>query len=200
MWETIKIAFLATSISAIFAIPFTFFSARASSCWGRGFNILLQPILAAVRSVHPLIIVAPIAIVLAWIGPTAGVLALTLFSNCSVYCKLFRIAQQHTSLSWSVLLQVYFPGLAFRHFPINILIATVLGFLGGGGIGFSLQQDLSLLNYSDAGVAILAIIIASGSLDLLSRIVWYNSENWSTPSPPEKEEKPLKSNTPLTPR
>jgi len=176
MWETIQIAFLATSSSAIVAIPFTFFTARASSYWGRGLNILLQPILAAVRSVHPLITVT-LAIVLAGLGPTAGVLALTLFSTAVLIGKFSEYAQQHTSLSWPALLKVHFPGLAFRHFPTNIVIATVLGFMGGGGIGFSLQQQINLLNYGDAGVSILAMIIAIGSLDLLSRTVWYKIQS-----------------------
>ena len=171
MWETIQIAFLATTISAIIAIPFAFFSARPSSFWGHGFNILLQPVLSAVRAVHPLIISIP-AIVFAGIGPTAGVLALTLFSTAVLIGNYSEYAQQHTSLNWGILFKVHFPGLAFKHLPVNILIATVLGFTGGGGIGFLLMQHLNLLYYGDASVAILACIIVIGSIDLLSRAVW----------------------------
>jgi phosphonate transport system permease protein len=183
MWETIQLAFLATTFSAILAIPFTFFSARASSGWKRGFNIFLQLILAAVRAVHPLIIVIP-AVVLTGIGPTAGVLALTLFSTAVLIVKFSEYAQQHASLSWPALFKVYFPGLAFKHFPVNILIATILGIYGGGGIGFLLSQQLNLLNYRDAGVSILAIIITIGSLDLLSRAVWHKIQSTRNPSTP----------------
>ncbi len=171
MWETIQIAFLATTIGAVLAIPFTFFTARSSSFLGRVFNILLQPILSAVRAVHPLIITIP-AIVIAGIGPTAGVLALTLFSTAVLIGNFSEYAQQHTSLSWTTLFKVHYPGLALKHLPVNILIATVLGFMGGGGIGFLLQQHISLLNYDVASVAILACIIAIGSIDLLSRAIW----------------------------
>jgi phosphonate transport system permease protein len=176
IWETVQIAFLATTISAIFAIPFTFFSARPSSFWGHGFNILLQPLLSAVRSVHPLIIAIP-AIVFVGIGPTVGVLALTLFSTAVLIGIFSDYAQQHTFLNWSILFKVHFPGLAFRYFPVNILIATVLGFMGGGGIGFLLQQNINLLNYDDASVAILACIIVVGSFDLLSRAIWRKIQN-----------------------
>ncbi|MEW6085587.1 MAG: hypothetical protein AB1607_13430 [Chloroflexota bacterium] len=171
MWETIQIAFLATCISAMLAIPFTILIARTSSPWGRGFNILLQPILAAVRSIHPLITVIP-AIVLLGIGPTGGVLAITLFSTAVLITKFSEYAEQHVSLNWATLLTVHFPTLAFRQFTVNIVIATVIGFMGGGGIGFILQQSINLLNYRDASVAIIAIIVSVGSLDLLSRIVW----------------------------
>jgi ABC-type phosphate/phosphonate transport system permease subunit len=77
MWETVQIALLATTISAIFAIPFTFFSARPSSSWGRGFNLLLQPILSVVRAVHPLYVIIPAA-VMAGIDPPRGVADLVL--------------------------------------------------------------------------------------------------------------------------
>lgn len=172
MWETIQIAFLATAISAIFAILFTFLSARTSLPWRRGFNFLLQPALAVVRSIHPLITVIP-AIVLFGIGPTGGVLAITLFSTAILIADFSEYAEQHTSLSWLELLKVYFPGLAFRRLPVNLVIATVIGFAGGGGIGFLLQQELNLLMYEDASVALVAIIVSIGSLDLLSRAVWH---------------------------
>lgn len=180
MWETIQIAFLATVMSAIFAIPLTFLSARTSSLWGRGFNILLQPILAAVRSIHPLITVIP-AIILLGIDPTSGVLAITLFSTAVLIPKFSEYAKQHASLNWITLLTVHFPGIAFRRLPANLLIATVIGFMGGGGIGFLLQQWINLLEYGDASVAIIAIIISVGSIDLLSRAVWQKIQNAEPP-------------------
>jgi len=186
MWETIQIGFLATTLSAVFAMPFAFFSARPSSLWGRGFNILLQPILSAVRAVHPLITTIP-ALVLAGIGPTAGVLALTLFSTAVFIRDYSEYAQQHASLSWPLLFKLHFPGLAIKHLHVNVLIASVLGFNGGGGIGSLLHQHLSILKYGDAAVAILACIIAIGSLDLLGRAVWHKipSNRASLPSTPE---------------
>jgi phosphonate transport system permease protein len=189
--ETVLLAFLATGLSAIFAIPFTMLSARASSCWGRGFNILLQPLLAVIRSVHPLITVM-FAIITAGIGPTAGVLALALFSSAVLIDKFSEYARVHASLSWHSMLTTYFPGIAFRHYPTNLVIATVLGFLGGGGIGFLLQQDISLLNYSAASVSLLAIILTVGSLDLLSRAVWHKVQSTQAPhqATPGKEEIP----------
>lgn len=169
--ETVFMAFLATSLSTIFAIPFTLLSARASSIWGRGLNILLQPILAAVRAVHPLIVVIP-GVVIAGIGPAAGVLALTLFSTAVLIDKFSEYAHEHASVSWYSMLTTYFPGIAFRYFPTSLTIATVIGFMGGGGIGFILQQNINLLNYREASVSILAVIITIGSLDLVSRAVW----------------------------
>jgi phosphonate transport system permease protein len=172
MWETVQMAFLATTISAVTAIIFTFFSARPASAWGRGASNLLQIMLSVVRAVHPLLTTIPV-IILVGIGPTAGVLALTLFSTATFIADYSEYTQQHASLSWPILLNVHFPALAFKHYHVNIVIATVLGFMGGGGIGFSLLQNINLLNYSDAGIAIFACIITIGSFDLLGRVVWY---------------------------
>jgi phosphonate transport system permease protein len=171
MWETVQIAFLATTLSAIFAIPFTLFSARPSSFLGRGFNILLQPVLSAVRAVHPLIAIFPI-IILTSLGPTAGVLTITIFSTAVLIGIFSEYAQGNISLDWTTLCTIHFPGLALKHLPVNTLISSVLGFMGGGGIGFLLQQDLSLLSYPDASVSVLACIIVIGGMDLLSRAVW----------------------------
>jgi phosphonate transport system permease protein len=174
--DTIQTAFLATTIGAIFSMSLTFLSARPSSFWGRGFNILLQVILSAVRAVHPLLITFPL-IILFGIGPTAGVLALTIFSIAILSRNFSEYAQKHSSLTWSTLFKVHFLGLSFKHLPVNILIATILGFVGGGGIGFLLQQNINLLNYDDASAAILVFIVVIGSIDLLSRAVWHKIEN-----------------------
>ena len=79
-----------------------------------------------------------------------------------------EFAQQHNSLNWSILIKLYFPGLAFKHLPINIVIATVLYW----GIGSFLYQQIRLLNYNDASVAVWACIVTIGGLDLISRAVW----------------------------
>jgi phosphonate transport system permease protein len=191
MWETVQIAFLATMMSALLAFPFTLLSARTSSYWGRGFNLLLQPILAVIRSIHPLITVI-LAIITVGIGSTAGVLALTLFSTAVLIDRFSEHARQLSSLRWLAMLTTYFPGIAFRHFPTNLAIATVLGFVGGGGIGFLLQQDINLLNYRAASVSLLAIILTIGSLDLVSRAAWHRIQDRGQlhPTVPEKVEHP----------
>jgi phosphonate transport system permease protein len=171
LWETVQIALLATTIGSCLAIPFALFSARPSSLWGRTASLLLQPILSVVRAVHPLIVTIPAAIFVG-IGPTAGVLALTLFSTATLIVIFSEYAQTHTSLDWPILFKARFPALALKHFHVNILIATVLGLMGGGGIGFLLQMNLNLLNYRDASTAILACVLTIGGFDLLGRAIW----------------------------
>ena len=44
----------------------------------------------------------------------------------------------------------------------------IIGFVGGGGIGFLLQQWINPLKYNEAGTAFLAIAIEVITLDILS--------------------------------
>jgi len=49
-----------------------------------------------------------------------------------------------------------------------VRMSTVIGFVGGGGIGFILQQWINLLRYRQAGTAVWAIAFVVGTLDYLS--------------------------------
>jgi phosphonate transport system permease protein len=49
-----------------------------------------------------------------------------------------------------------------------VRMSTIIGFVGGGGIGFVLQQWINLLQYREAGVAVLAIAVVVAALDYAS--------------------------------
>ena len=171
IWETVQVAYLATAMSALLAILLTVLSARPSSFLGYGFNVLLQPLLSVTRAVHPLFIIG-FAFVFFGIGSTAEVFVLTLFSATVLTITYSEYAQQFPSLAWVDLIRAYFPVLAFKQFPVNISIATVLGFMGGGGIGELLRLYMSLLDYRKVGAVILVCIIVIAGSDLLARSVW----------------------------
>lgn len=171
MLQTIQMGFLATSISAVIAIPISYFGVRASSRSGQGFYNLFQLIFIFFRSIHPLYITI-FAIVFAGIGTTAGVLALVIYSIAVLTKEFSEYTKLATTLPFQILLCQIYPTIAFKYLPTSILIATILGFTGGGGIGFLLQQNIALLMYRDAGAAMLMSILMIGSLDLISQIVW----------------------------
>jgi phosphonate transport system permease protein len=47
-------------------------------------------------------------------------------------------------------------------------MSTIIGFVGGGGIGFILSQNIRQLRYSQASVMMLAIAIVVATLDYAS--------------------------------
>ena len=61
-----------------------------------------------------------------------------------------------------------FLALTFYRWDINVRMSTIIGFVGGGGIGFLLQQWINLLKYNQAGTALLAIALVVITLDIAS--------------------------------
>ncbi len=147
-----------------------------------------RTILNTTRAIEPLII-ALIFSIWVGIGPFAGVLALTLHSIASL-AKLYSEqiesidtgpiealqstgANRLQTIMYAVVPQVIPPFVSFTMYrwDINVRMSTIIGFVGGGGIGFLLQQQINLLRYRDAGVAVLAIAIVVSILDYLSATI-----------------------------
>jgi ABC-type phosphate/phosphonate transport system permease subunit len=136
-----------------------------------------RTILNTIRSIEPLIMAIVFAI---WvgIGPFAGVLALTLHSVAALgklYSEQVEAIQatganQLQTIVYGVIPQIVPPYIAFTiyRWDINVRMSTIIGFVGGGGIGFILQQWINLLRYRQAGVAMLAIAIVVATLDFAS--------------------------------
>ena len=138
-----------------------------------------------IRSIEPLIW-AIIAVIVVGLGPFAGILALTLHSLAAL-AKLYSEAIesinpgpieaiQATGANWlqvimyAVVPQIIPPFVSFTiyRWDINIRMSTVIGFVGGGGIGFLLQQWIRLLDYRSAGIAVWFIAITVAILDFTS--------------------------------
>jgi phosphonate ABC transporter permease subunit PhnE len=144
-----------------------------------------RTILNALRSVEALIMVIVFAV---WvgIGPFAGVLALGLHTVASL-AKLYSEqvesiahgpleailatgANRLQMIIYAVIPQIIPPYISFTMYrwDINVRMSTIIGFAGGGGIGFLLQQNINLLNYRAASAQILAIAIVVSLMDYLS--------------------------------
>ncbi len=188
MVETIFLALMATTFGVLVAVPLSFLGARNLMTGSRSCTLIYYTVrtgLNILRSIEPLIL-AILFVVWVGIGPFAGVLALGLHSIASLG-KLF--SEQIESIDpgpieaitavgakplqivfFGVLPQVLLPFLAlsFYRWDINVRMSTIIGFVGGGGIGFLLQQWINLLKYNEAGTALLAIAIVVITLDILS--------------------------------
>jgi phosphonate transport system permease protein len=188
MIETVFLALMATTFGVLVAVPLSFLGARNLMTGTRSGTIIYYVVrtgLNILRSIEPLIL-AILFVVWVGIGPFAGVLALGLHSIASLG-KLF--SEQIESINsgpveaitavgakpvqiilFGVLPQVLLPFLAlsFYRWDINVRMSTIIGFVGGGGIGFLLQQWINLLKYNEAGTALLAIAIVVITLDILS--------------------------------
>ena len=188
MVETVFLALMATTFGVLVAVPLSFLGARnlmTGSKLGTFIYYAVRTALNVLRSIEPLIM-AILFVVWVGIGPFAGVLALGLHSIAALG-KLFSEqiecidpgpveaitavgAKPLQVIFFGVLPQVILPFLAlsFYRWDINVRMSTIIGFVGGGGIGFLLQQWINLLKYNEAGTALLAIAIVVITLDTLS--------------------------------
>ncbi|MCA9901074.1 MAG: phosphonate ABC transporter, permease protein PhnE [Anaerolineales bacterium] len=152
---------------------------------GFGLYTIARAIFNTLRSIEPLIM-AIIFVVWVGLGPFAGVMALTLHTIAALG-KLFSEqiegiddgpieainatgASRLQMIVFAVIPQIIPPYIAYTlyRWDINVRMSTIIGFVGGGGIGFLLSQSVRLLRYREASVMMLAIAIVVSLLDYLS--------------------------------
>lgn len=188
MVETVFIAFLATFMAIPISFFAAFFAARnlmRSSKTGLTIYSVLRFICNFTRSVEPLVW-AIIFSVWVGIGPFAGMLSLMLHSVASLI-KLY--SEQIESINqgpieaieatganpvqvvwYAVVPQIVLPYLGFTiyRWDINIRMATVIGLVGGGGIGTLLNQYQGLAMWNEIGTIVIVIACVVWFMDYLS--------------------------------
>jgi phosphonate ABC transporter permease subunit PhnE len=146
---------------------------------------VVRTIFNTLRSIEALI-VAVIMVVWVGLGPFAGALALALHSIAAggkLYSEQVESimagpleaikatgATRLQTILYAVIPQIIPPYISFTMYrwDINVRMSTIIGFVGGGGIGFLLQQNMNLLNYRGAAAQILAIAIVVATMDYIS--------------------------------
>jgi phosphonate transport system permease protein len=150
-----------------------------------GFSTLPVLSLIVLRSIEALLYVA-IFVFWVGIGPFAGMLALSI-TTYALMGKLFSEAIENIdtgtieavtstgankiqSIMYAVVPQIVPPFLSYLiyQWDINIRMATIIGFAGGGGIGLMLSTFFGSLQYHKAGTVILAIVFIVAIMDLAS--------------------------------
>ena len=119
-------------------------------------------------------------------SPFAGVLALVITTSASLG-KMFSEAVENIDpgpieaitatganraqvVLYGVVPQIIpdFLSYTIYHWDINVRISTIIGFVGGGGIGYYISQHINSFEYHKVGTAIIAIVIVVWVLDFLS--------------------------------
>jgi phosphonate transport system permease protein len=180
---TVEIAVLGTAVAAVVALPLGFISAR---------NVAAPPlfyparvVLNFFRSVDTLVY-ALVFVAAVGLGPFPGVLAVVAYTTMSL-AKLYSEAIEGIErgpvdaitatgatrlqiLRFGVLPQVLplFLSYVLYRLETNIRAATVLGFVGAGGIGFYLQTYLRTIDYPAASTVLLVTVVMVMVVDAVS--------------------------------
>ena len=189
LMETILMALMATTIGAVLSLPLSLLGARnimSRTLLGNSLYRGARTFMNVARAIEPIILAAVFA---AWVGygsPFAGVMALVVVTVANLG-KLFSEAVENIDdgpleairatgankaqeIAFGVVPQIVPPFIAFGiyHWDINVRISTIVGFVGGGGIGFVLREWMNQTRWSWAAVAILGIIVVVTAMDSLS--------------------------------
>jgi phosphonate transport system permease protein len=188
MIETIYIALVATLISIPPTLLISFFTARnlmKESKFAIAVYNVLRLILNFVRSIEPLIW-AIIFSVWVGIGPFAGMIALlvhSIASNAKLYSEAIESIEagpveaisatgaNKIQIVWyAVVPQIILPFLSFTiyRWDINVRMATIIGLVGGGGIGTMLMQYQGLARWREVGLIVLMIAFVVWVMDYIS--------------------------------
>jgi phosphonate transport system permease protein len=188
MLVTIFQALLATTLGALVALPFSFLAARnltgrsPATAW---VYILVRSIFNIMRSIEALLYVA-IFVFWVGIGPFAGMLALSV-TTFALMGKLFSEAIENIDpgpieaitttganilqvVNYAILPQIVPPFVSYLiyQWDINIRMATIIGFAGGGGIGLTLYTYFGSLQYHKAGTVVAIIVVVVALMDFTS--------------------------------
>ena len=181
--KTVEIALLGTAVAAVLALPLGFLSAR---------NVVPPSIFYPARAVLNLfrsvdtLVYALVFVAAVGLGPFPGVLAVVAYTTTSL-AKLYSEAIEGIDpgpvdaitatgamrlqvLRYGVLPQVLplFLSYVLYRLETNIRAATVLGFVGAGGIGFYLQTYLRMIDYPAASTALLVTVAMVMVVDAIS--------------------------------
>lgn len=173
--DTLQIAFAATFLGAILAIPIGIMAASnvVANKWVHGF---FRVLIVVIRGI-PELILAIIFVVISGLGPVAGTLALAL-GAVGLLSKLVADSLEETDTDVQEALrttgatesQIFFAATVRQAIPsfiahclylldTNIRSATLLGVVGAGGIGFQLL-NASRVNQFDVVTYILILMVA----------------------------------------
>jgi phosphonate transport system permease protein len=183
LFETSQIAALATLMGAALA-GLLCFPAAANLAPNRAVYVLCRRGLELFRTVPDIVY----ALILVWVlgvGPLAGIFAIALHSVGSLG-KLFAEVVENADMrpwegvrasggNWAqavryaILPQVApnFLSYVLLRFEVNVRGATVIGFVGAGGIGQELYTVIARNYYEEIGAIILLIVLCVTAIDLV---------------------------------
>ncbi|MEY2987454.1 MAG: hypothetical protein RJB13_975 [Pseudomonadota bacterium] len=186
--ESVYLAFMATFFSVPVAFVLAFFGARNLTRHSYALRLTYSAVrlyINITRSIEP-IIWAILFSVWIGIGPFAGALALMIHSISSLVKQyseaiegvddgpieaLEATGASHVAVAWfAVVPQVILPYLAFTiyRWDINVRMATIIGLVGGGGIGGLLIQEQGLAHWTQVGTLAALIFLVVWVMDFLS--------------------------------
>jgi phosphonate transport system permease protein len=186
--ESIFIAFMATAFATPIAFVLSFFSARnimQGSALGMAGYTVFRVTFNLARSIEPILWAIIFSI---WVsfGPFSGMLALMIHSIASLAKQFSEITEgvdegpiegieatgagRLQTVWFAVVPQVVLPYISYTiyRWDTNLRMATILGFVGGGGIGTMLMEYQGQSRWPEVGTIIVVMAAVVWLMDAFS--------------------------------
>ena len=182
--DTIKMSLLGTIIGCTLALPIAILS--SSNINKNKILLSLCKFLLAIVRTLPTIIIATIAALIFSLGTFAGTVAITIFTFGVVGKMLFESIEtidmgpfeamesfgaNKFEAFWSACIPQIFPTYlshCLYCFEMNIRAASILGYVGAGGLGLLINERIGWRDYNSLGTVLLVLFIAVVIVDSLS--------------------------------
>ncbi len=187
LWTTLMMALFGTVAGTAIGAILSLVAARNLGAPGWAMFVVKRTLEIA-RTV-PELVFALVFLFAFGLGPLAGVLAITLHT-LGAQGKLFAEVNENVDMrplegvracggSWldemviGLLPQVApnFISYTFWRLEINVRSATIIGFVGAGGIGMELYEAISLSYFDDAGAILILVFLTVMLIDMASESI-----------------------------
>ena len=184
LWDTIKMSFLGSFIGAVLAIPFAV-AAASNIVTNRVVVFIVRLFLSLVRTL-PTLVCALIATYIFGLGTMAGTCAIAVFTFAYVGKQLFEIIEtvdmgpyeamealgaNKFQAFWSAcvpqILPVYLSHCLYC-FEMNIRASAILGYVGAGGLGITINERIGWRDYESLGMVLLTLFVVVAFIEFFS--------------------------------
>ena len=182
--DTIKMSLLGTIIGCILALPISIIS--SSNINKNRISLSVVRFLLGLVRTLPTIIIATMAALIFGLGTFAGTVAITIFTFGVVGKMLFEsietidmgpfeamesLGANKFEAFWSALMPQILPTYlshCLYCFEMNIRAASILGYVGAGGLGLLINERIGWRDYNSLGTVLLTLFVAVVIVDFLS--------------------------------
>lgn len=185
MIDTIVMSILGTSVGCLIALPISFYLS-ANFKLNKVYLVTHRGLLSILRTL-PTMVYAQLLSIVIGTGTLAGTTAIAIFTYTIAVKMLYEQietvdmgpyeameslgAKRSFSMIKAIYPQIrgYFWSTVLYCFETNVRSAAILGYVGAGGIGVLINQELKWRNYANTGLMVLILIVTVVLIETISR-------------------------------
>ena len=187
LWDTIKMSVMGSVIGSTLALPF---AVLASTNINRNAVVVsaLRLVLSIVRTL-PTLVIASICALVFGLGTFAGTVAITIFTFGIVAKMLYESIETidmgafeameacgagKFQAFWSAVFPQILPTYlshSLYSFEINVRAASILGYVGAGGLGILIDERIGWRDYNGLGTVLLTLFVTVLVIENISQFL-----------------------------